>query len=91
MGRHLFKGLLVRYCRWAAIYLRACLHGVIDLCKSLKSGHSSTFCLESGQRLSQSWQEFICQSVSAQVLQSFCPIYNKLIYMQQCHKLYTTC
>ena len=39
MAPDLFKGLLVWYRRWAAIYLRACLHGVIPLCKSLKSGH----------------------------------------------------
>ena len=38
-----------------------------------KSGHSWTSCLETEQLLSQSWQEFICQSVTAQVPQCFAP------------------
>ena len=73
MAPHLFKGLLVWFRKWAAICLRASLHGVIPLCKSLKSGHSWTSCLENGQLLSQSWQELICQSVTAQVPQCFAP------------------
>ena len=33
MAPHLFKGLLVWYRRWAAIYVRACLYGIIHYVK----------------------------------------------------------